>query len=76
MNLLFDLKLAEKYKSPSQRIRALTESWVDNQVYCPNCGELKIDKYENNRPVADFFCSNCKEEYEGGCVLRIHCGYR
>jgi len=25
---------------------------------------MDIDKYPNNQPVADFYCSNCKEEYE------------
>lgn len=65
MNLFFDLKILPKeYKSPSKKIGFLTENWVDKQIYCPNCGELKIDKYEDSRPVADFFCSNCKEEYE------------
>lgn len=42
----------------------MTEDWVDKQVYCPNCGHLDIDKYGNNKPVADFFCSNCQEDYE------------
>ena len=64
MNLSFEIGLAEKYKGPSQKVRILTENWVDNQVYCPNCGHPDIDKYGNNRPVADFFCSNCKEDYE------------
>lgn len=64
MNLFFDTKLSDKYTSPSQKIRVLTENWVDNQIYCPNCGHLDIDRYENNKPVADFFCSNCKEDYE------------
>jgi type II restriction enzyme len=64
MNLFFDKKLADNYSSPSQKIRVLTESWVNNQIFCPNCGHLDIDKYGNNKPVADFFCSNCKEEYE------------
>jgi type II restriction enzyme len=64
MNLFFDKKLADDYKSPSQKIRVLTEHWVDKQVYCPNCGHFDIDKYGNNKPVADFFCSNCKEDYE------------
>jgi type II restriction enzyme len=41
----------------------LTESWVDSEVYCPNCGN-NISNYENNRPVADFFCPSCAEEYE------------
>jgi type II restriction enzyme len=64
MNLCFEAKLANEYKSPSQKIRVLTEHWFKNQVYCPNCGQINIDKYANNKPVADFFCSNCKEDYE------------
>jgi type II restriction enzyme len=64
MNLSFDTKLADRYDSLSQKIRVLTEDWVDGQVYCPNCGHLDIDKYGNNKPVADFFCANCREDYE------------
>ena len=52
------------YTSGSQRARAWTERWVRDQVFCPNCGGLKINQFEVNRPVADFFCSSCKEEYE------------
>lgn len=63
MNTSFDLKIANSYKSNSQKIRVLTEDWVDKQVFCPACGE-NIDNYENNRPVADFYCPNCSEEYE------------
>jgi type II restriction enzyme len=64
MDLLFKAELADKYKSQSQKIRVLSEHWVDNQVFCPNCGSLKMKKYENNKPVADFFCSNCDEDFE------------
>lgn len=64
MNLSLDTKLADIYTSPSQKIRVMSENWVDNQIFCPNCGHLNINKYENNKPVADFFCSNCKEDYE------------
>lgn len=64
MNLTFDKKLITNYKSASQKIRILTEQWVNNSVFCPNCGHLDIDKYPNNQPVADFYCSNCREEYE------------
>lgn len=63
-NLLLDQKIADRYKSQSQKIRVLTENWVNNQIFCPNCGQLKIDKFSNNKPVADFICLNCKEEYE------------
>lgn len=64
MKLSFDKTIADKYKSPSQKIRVLTEDWVNREIYCPNCGLKDIDKYSNNRPVADFFCSNCREDYE------------
>lgn len=64
MNLFLNTKLADKYTSLSQKIRVLTEDWVDKQAYCPNCGHLDINKYGNNKPVADFFCVNCKEDYE------------
>lgn len=64
MNLFFNEKLASKYSSLSQKVRIMTEDWVDRKIYCPNCGELNIDKYGNNQPVADFFCSNCREDYE------------
>ena len=64
MLLKFDIKVAKAYSSPSQRIKALTEQWVKNQIYCPNCGRIDIGKYPNNKPVADFFCLNCKEDYE------------
>jgi type II restriction enzyme len=52
------------YSSGAQSARFWTESWVRAQAYCPNCGCSNIDKYENNRPVADFYCGSCGEEYE------------
>lgn len=64
MKLTFDEKLVINYKNASQRARILTERWVDDSVFCPNCGHLNIDRYPNNQPVADFYCSNCKEDYE------------
>jgi type II restriction enzyme len=63
MNLFFNKKLADNYTSLSQKTRVLTEDWVDRQIYCPNCGN-SVSNFENNRPVADFYCNNCKEEYE------------
>ena len=59
-----DPRLATDYKSQSQRARVLSEGWVGASVFCPNCGHLDIDKYPNGKPVADFFCSNCNEDYE------------
>ena len=64
MKLSFDTQLADNYTSQSQKVRVLSEAWVEGTIFCPNCGRLDIDKYPNNQPVADFHCSNCKEEYE------------
>ncbi len=63
MNLSFNKTVASIYKNPSQKIRVLTEDWVDNEIFCPSCG-TNIENYENNRPVADFYCPKCNEEYE------------
>jgi type II restriction enzyme len=52
------------YSSGSQQARAWTERWVRDEVYCPNCGGLNIKQFESNRPVADFVCGACSEEYE------------
>ena len=55
--------LADKYNSNSQKIRVLTESWVATHIFCPSCG-IAVSNYENNKPVADFYCSKCNEDYE------------
>ena len=63
MNLRLNQKIASNYKSPSQKARVITESWVASNIYCPVCG-VDIKKYKSNRPVADFYCARCVEEYE------------
>lgn len=63
-NLNFNKNLAMKYKSNSQAIRILSESWFSENMYCPCCGNIKLKKFENNKPVADFYCEKCKEQYE------------
>jgi len=64
MDLAFDRRLAEGYKSKSQIARVLTEHWVGTSAFCPNCGNNKIEKYIANKPVADFYCPSCQEDYE------------
>lgn len=35
-----------------------------NNSYCPSCGEIPLIEFQNNRPVADFYCKKCSEEFE------------
>jgi len=63
MDLKFNLKIAENYSSKSQIARVITENWVKNNGFCPNCGN-PLFEFENNKPVADFLCKNCSEEFE------------
>lgn len=63
MNLHFDTEISKNYKSSSQKARVLTEDWVLREIYCPNCGN-KVSDYRNNKPVADFYCAKCLEDFE------------
>lgn len=64
MNLALDNSIIENYHSGTQIARVLTENWVNENMYCPRCGNLHIKHFENNRPVADFYCPSCNNEYE------------
>lgn len=64
MNLQFDETLATNYKSASQKIRVMSESWLVENLFCPCCGNSHIDKMKNNLPVADIHCENCGEIFE------------
>ncbi len=63
MQLNILIKTEKDYSSPAQRIRIMTEEWVNRSGYCPNCGGV-LSRFENNTPVADFYCGYCSEEYE------------
>jgi type II restriction enzyme len=63
MELLLNKKLAVNYKNQSQVARILTEDWVQKEIFCPNCGDA-IKSYTNNKPVADFYCKKCSEDFE------------
>ena len=63
MNLILNKTLGNKYSNKTQQIRVISENWVLNQIYCPSCGDI-INDYENNKPVADFYCKKCIEDFE------------
>lgn len=79
MELSFDSSVISTYHSSSQIARVLTENWVEQNMFCPHCGNACLEHFENNRPVADFYCPNCRCEYElksknGNLGLKINDG--
>lgn len=63
MILELNPELAVWYKSNSQKIRKISEPWTEENIFCPNCWNHLIN-LENNKPVSDFLCENCTENYE------------
>jgi type II restriction enzyme len=61
--MYLDEIVANWLKSPSQKIRRMTEFWAGENIYCPSCWE-SIIQYSNNKPVADFYCEKCREDFE------------
>lgn len=64
MDLQMNMHIAINYKSETQRIRVISENWVGLHVFCPCCGNPTIVHFPNNKPVADFYCPVCDEEFE------------
>ena len=64
MNLQLDNSLSEGYSSKAQIARVITDKRVHRNMYCPRSRHAKIEKFDNIRPVADFFCPKCRNEYE------------
>lgn len=63
-DLRFDQSLGNGYRSASQRARVYTEGWMSAYMFCPRCGHDRLSQFENNRPVADFYCPSCQSQYE------------
>ena len=64
MNLAFNEALANGYSSGSQISRVVTEGWMRTNMYCPVCGAPMLHQYTANKPVADFYCEECKSDFE------------
>ena len=64
MKLGFEDTGQASYDSGSQSARVITEAWAFANAFCPNCGSERLSKFPNSRPVADFYCGTCDEEFE------------
>ena len=64
LDLQLDLRLAEGYKSPSQRARRLTEGWFAENMYCAACPNDRLERTRGSTEVVDFLCPKCGAEYQ------------
>jgi len=64
MKLELKPEIAVAYKSFSQRARVLTETWVEENLYCPACPSDNLCPTPKGKRVIDFTCSNCDEPYQ------------
>ena len=52
------------YRSGTRKARHLTEGWMAEHGFCPNCDADRLPALPDNAPVGDFRCAVCAEEYE------------
>ena len=45
MNLNFNTDIVKNYHSGTQIARVLTENWVQENLYCPRCGNERISHF-------------------------------
>ncbi|KXB01669.1 hypothetical protein AKJ44_02250 [candidate division MSBL1 archaeon SCGC-AAA261F17] len=66
MNLKMDPTIASEknIEHPPQVIRITTETWADENLYCPACLHGSLDKARTGKPVLDFMCPECSERYQ------------
>lgn len=64
MDLYFNREKAERYKSPSQIARVLTEDWAAKNLYCPSCKQMQLQTTRDNTKVIDFICNDCSETFQ------------
>lgn len=64
MNLELRPEVATGYKSLSQKARVITETWAEENLYCPSCLSDNLDPAPTGKRVIDFTCPDCDEAYQ------------
>jgi len=64
MEIVLNPEIAKNYKSPSQRVRVITEKWFEDNMYCPACPSDFLEPTPPNEKVVDFICPRCDERYQ------------
>lgn len=64
MQLEMPAHLGAAYRSPSQRVRAVSEGWGEENLYCPSCTSYRLIRSRANTPAVDFACPQCDSLYQ------------
>jgi len=59
-----DPDIGAMYKSASQQARVITETWVEDEMFCPACESPSLERLPHGTRVRDFRCPECAEEYQ------------
>ena len=60
MKLAMPGDLAHSYKSSAQQARVVTESWGEDNLFCPGCDSDRLTRSAPNREAIDFACPQCQ----------------
>lgn len=74
MDLQLNNQLGDSYRNRTQKMRVITENWVEKNMYCPICGKTDLCQYTANKPVADFYCGDCMNDFELKSKIRNQLG--
>jgi len=64
VHLALDSSLASAYTSRPQAVRAVTETWVAENLYCPSCSSEELEPTTPGTKVVDFRCPVCAEPFQ------------
>lgn len=64
MELTCDEGVAAAYKSPAQKARIISETWLSRNGYCLACSKDSLRRSPANTKCTDFSCDSCGQAYE------------
>jgi type II restriction enzyme len=64
MNLNCNPALGDRHKSPSQKVKSISEGWFTAEGYCLNCTSPRLNPTIPGTPFRDHECPICGQGYE------------
>jgi len=64
VDLAMRSEIGERYTSAAQKARVITESWVEENMYCPACSSDSLEQTRRGLELVDFQCEECDEGFQ------------